>query len=206
MDKYTELYAWIWKAFGREAFSIDQFRSTFPTSQGPKVAHDLVKKGYLRSLARGVYEAVEPVDFIGRIAGEEADLGLLERAGREYAFCDSTAVSIWTDGYYWTGFTRGFRPINVAIRKRDSAFWRRFFKEAGARLAFEGESRTLYGQVYVLHPREPLAYEKKDGLKAVPLKETVDFCLKRELAYEPALKYLDRKYGIGYGKREKMTT
>ena len=206
MGKYTELYAWIWKAFGREAFSIDQFRSTFPTSQGPKVAHDLVKKGYLRSLARGVYEAVEPADFIGRIGGEEVDLELLGRAGREYAFCDSTAVSIWTDGYYWTGFTRGFRPVNVAIRKRDRAFWRKFFRETGARFVFEGESRTLYGQVYVLHPREPLAYEEKDGLKAVPLKETVDFCLKRELTYEPALEYLERKYGIGYGKREPMAT
>ena len=64
----------------------------------------------------------------------------------------------------------------------------------------------MYGQVYDLHPREPLAYEKKDGLKAVPLKETVDFCLKRELAYEPALEYLEQKYGIGYGKREQMTT
>ena len=204
MDKYTELYAWVWKAFRGEPFSMDQFRSTFPTSQGPKVTHDLVKKGYLRRMGRGIYGAVEPSDFIGKIATEGNDLGLVEKAGKEYAFCESTAVSIWTGGYYWTGFTKGFRPVNLAIRKRDAAFWRRFFRKAGVKIAFEGESRTLYGQVFVLHPREHLSYEEKEGLKVVPLKEVVEFCLKRELAYEPALEYLDEKYHIGYGRREQM--
>ena len=206
MDKYTELYAWIWKAFRGEPFSIDQFRSTFPTSQGPKVAHDLVKKGYLRRMGRGAYGAVEPSDFIGKIAAEGNDIGLVEKAGKEYAFCESTAVSIWTDGYYWTGFTKGFRPVYVAIRKRDSVSWRKFFRKAGVKFAFEGENKTLYGQVFVLHPREHLSYEEKEGLKVVPLKEAVEFCLKRELAYEPALEYLDKKYHIGYGRREQMMT
>lgn len=206
MDRYTELYAWIWKAFGRGTFSIDQFRSTFPTSQGPKVTHDLVKKGYLRTVARGVYEVVEPADFIERIAGQEVDLGLLERAGREYAFCGSTAVSLWTDGYYWTGFTRGFRPIEVAIWKKERAFWRKFFKRMGARFVFEGESRTLYGPVYVVQPRERLAFTEKDGVKVVPLDEVVEFCLRHELIYEPALEYLDQKYNIGYKKREQLAT
>lgn len=206
MDKYTELYAWIWKAFGRENFSIDQLRSTFPTSQGPKVAHDLVKKGYLKSVSRGVYEAIEPQDFIERIAENESDVVLLETAGKEYAFCDSTGVSIWTDGYYWTGFTRGFKPINVAIRRKDSGFWKRFFKKMGVKYTFEGKSRTLYGQVYVLHPRERLIYEKKEGVMVVPLDEVVSFCLKHELVYEPALEYLDKQYNIGYRKREQMAT
>jgi len=202
MDKYTELYAWIWKAFGRDDFSIDQFRSTFPTSQGTKVAHDLVKKGYLKRVGRGIYEAVEPKEFVEKIAEEEVDFGLLENAGKDYAFCSSTAVSIWTDGYYWTGFTRGFKPINVAIRKKDAAFWKKFFKKNKIKYALERDSRTLYGQVFVLHPREKLTYVEKDGLKIVPLDEVVSFCLKHELIYEPALEYLDEKYNIGYRRRE----
>jgi len=206
MDKYTELYAWIWNAFGREKFSLDQFRSTFPTSQGPKVTHDLIKKGYLRTRGRGVYEAVEPNDFVASIAGDESDLCLLESAGKEYAFCDNTAVSIWTDGYYWTGFTRGFKPVNAAIRRKDSGFWKRFFRNRGVKYTFEGESRTLYGQVYVLHRRERLAYKEKDGLRVIPLDEVVSFCLKHELVYEPALEYLDKRYNIGYRKREQMVT
>ena len=204
MDKYTELYAWIWKAFGKGRFSIDQFRSTFPTSQGPKVAHDMVKKGYLKRAGRGVYEAIEPSKFIEKIGENEVDFTILNGAGKDYAFCDSTAVSIWTDGYYWTGFTQGFRPINVTINKRDKASWRNFFKRKGVRYAFESETRTLYGQVFVLHPRERLKYVEKDGFKVILLKETVDFCLKHELVYEPALEYLDEKYGIGYKRRERM--
>lgn len=82
MDKYTELYAWIWKAFGMEKFSIDQFRSTFPTSQGLKVAHDLVKKGYLKRLGRGAYGAIEPPKFIESVAESGEDLGVLNRAGK----------------------------------------------------------------------------------------------------------------------------
>lgn len=204
MDKYTELYAWMWKAFGKENFSLDQLRATFPTSQGPKVAHDLVKKGYLKRVGRGVYGVIEPSEFVERIAEAEEDLAVLNKAGKDYAFCDSIGVSIWTDGYYWTGFTKGFRPINVAVRKRDRAFWKNFFRRTGARYAFEGESRTLYGQVFVLHPRETVTYVLKDGLNVVPLEEVVDFCLKHELVYEPALEYLDEKYGIGYTRRERM--
>jgi hypothetical protein len=198
MDKYTELYAWIWKAFGRESFSIDQFRSTFPTSQGPKVIHDLVKKGYLRRVSRGVYQAIEPDEFVEKISEVEADYGLLKSAGKDYAFCDNTAVSLWTDGYYWTGFTRGFKPVNVAVRKKDLDFWKNFFKRTGIKYALPGESRTLYGQVYVLHPRGNLDYTEKEELKVVPLDEVVSFCLKHTLAYEPALGYLEKRYRIGY--------
>jgi hypothetical protein len=204
MDKYTELYAWIWKAFGREIFSIDQFRSTFPTSQGPKVIHDLVKKGYLRRVSRGVYQAIEPDEFVEKISEVEADYGLLKSAGKDYAFCDNTAVSLWTDGYYWTGFTRGFKPVNVAVRKKDLDFWKNFFKRTGIKYALSGESRTLYGQVYVLHPRGNLDYTEKEELKVVSLDEVVSFCLKHTLAYEPALGYLEKRYRIGYRSREQM--
>jgi hypothetical protein len=117
MDKYTELYGWMWKCFGNEAFTIDEFRLVFPTSQAPKVIHDLLKKGYVSRVSRGIYRMTEPEDFVRRISEEEADDRFLDDAGKDYAFCDSTAVAIWTDGYYWTGFAKGFRPIHVAIRE-----------------------------------------------------------------------------------------
>lgn len=204
MDKYTELYAWIWKAFGKESFSIDQFRSTFPTSQGPKVVHDLIKKGYLKRMGRGIYSVVEPNSFIEKIGEGEVDFDFLQKAGKEYAFCDSTAVSLWTDGYYWTGFTKGYRPINLAIRKKDQGAWMKFFRKAGVRFVFEGENKTLYGQVFVLHPTKHLAYQEKDGLKVAPLDSVVTYCLQHELVFEPALEYLDEKYKIGYSVRERV--
>jgi len=204
MDRYTELYAWIWKTFQREEFSIDQFRSTFPTSQAPKVIHDLVKKGYLERRARGVYKALEPEEFIQTIAENQMDYVLVEKAEKDYAFCENTAVSIWTDGYYWTGFTRGFKPVNVAVRTKDLRFWKDFFRRNGISYTVAGESRTLYGQVYVLHPKERLESVRKNGLRVIPLEDVVSFCLERELAYEPALEYLDERYGIGYETREAL--
>ena len=204
MDKYTELYAWMWKSFGGEEFTIDEFRMVFPTSQAAKVVHDLAAKGYIYRVRRGTYRLTEPGDFVSNISGREPDDTVLEEAGKDYALCESTAVAIWTDGYYWTGFTKGFRPVHIAVRKRDLKDWRAFFRKKRARFAVEGESRTLYGKVYILHPRESVRSEDREGSRVVPLDEVVGFCLEREMAYEPALEYLDEKYGIGYPRREAL--
>jgi len=196
MDKYTELYAWIWKTFHRQEFSIDQFRSTFPTSQAPKVIHDLVKKACLERTAGGMYKAIEPEEFIQGIAENEMDSVFLEKAGKDYAFSENSAVSIWTDGYYWTGFTRGFKPISLAVREKDLRNWKDFFMKKGVMYALEGERRTLYGQVYILHPRKQVKSVTKNNLRVIPLEEVVSFCLERELTYEPPLEYLDERYGV----------
>ena len=72
MNQYTELYAWIRHSFGDESFSIDSFRAVFPTSQAPKVIHDLVSEGYLQRTDRGVYRAVKPEKLIEGIIQKDA--------------------------------------------------------------------------------------------------------------------------------------
>lgn len=207
MDQYTELYCWMWSAFGKEQFSLDQFRSVFPTSQAAKVIHDLAKKGYVQRVKRGTYRVTEPGEFIKRVSEQkEPDDRILEKSGKKYAFCESTAVAVWTDGYYWTGFTRGFRPVHIAVTKRDLDSWRDFFRKRRVKHALEKESKTLYGKVYILHPRKSVKVTIKDGMRVVPLEEVVDFCLEREIGYEPALEYLDEKYRIGYSRRESLET
>jgi hypothetical protein len=84
--------------------------------------------------------------------------------------------------------------------------WRAYLKRKGVRFAVEGESRTLYGKVYVLHPRESFRSVEQNGSRVVPLEEAVGFCLEREIAYEPALEYLDERYRIGYERREALET
>ena len=204
MDKYTELYGWMWKCFGKEAFTIDEFRMVFPTSQAPKVIHDMLRKGYVSRVSRGTYRMTEPENFVRKISEEETDDRFLQDAGKDYAFCDSTAVAIWTDGYYWTGFTKGFRPIHVAIREKDKDFWRNYLKKKGIRFALSGQSRTLYGRVYILHPRKVVDPVEIEETPVVPLDEVVGFCLEKEFAYEPALEYMDEKYQIDYPKRETL--
>ena len=205
MDRYTELYAWIFHSFGEEEFSIDQFRATFPTSQAPKVIHDLVEHGYLERVRRGIYRAVKPgtlIESVVRSGGED----VLGEAERKYAYCGSNAVAIWTDGYYWTGFTKGFKPKHIKVRETDLDYWKRFFRGHGCNFVLEGESRTLYGVVYILHPEEDFEVEEKNGFRVIPLEEVVSYCLENELSYSPALEYLDERYDIGCRSRESLAT
>jgi hypothetical protein len=202
MNQYTELYAWIRHSFGNESFTIEAFRSVFPTSQAPKVIHDLIQQGYVQRVSRGVYRAVEPKEWIASIITKgSAWKKIIKSAQRKYAYCDSTAVSIWTEGYYWTGFTKGFRPIHIKVLKKDISYWREFFEGHAARYAMAEENRTLFGFVYIIHPEQDFDAVEKNGDKVIPLEEVVRFCLEHEMAYQPALEYLDEHYGIGYRSR-----
>jgi len=202
-----ELYAWISHAFGREEFGIDDFRAVFPTSQAPKVIHDLVGYGYLERVERGKYRAVNPENLIKEIVKrgmEKKDV--IKGAKRKYAYCESSAVSIWTDGYYWTGFTKGFIPIHVKVRRKDLNYWERFFRKKRTNYTLEGNRKTLYGVVSILHPEEDFEAVKKNGYSVIPLEQVVKWCLEKEMIYQPALEYLDQEYGIGYRRREYIAT
>src|SRR5207247_1842265 len=81
-------------------------------------------------------------DFLRR---DTAAFGLPDRSALPHAYCEATAVSIWTDGGYWTGFTRGFRPLHLRVRRADLPAWRAFFRAAGARASLAGARETLVG-------------------------------------------------------------
>lgn len=205
MDRYTELYAWIVHSFGESEFSIGEFRATFPTPQAPKIIHDLVEQGYLERVKRGIYRAVKPESLVKNVV-KASGKDVLEFAERKYAYCKSNAVAIWTDGYYWTGFTKGFKPRHIKVREKDLGYWQKFFKEHDVDYALEWESRTLYGVVYILHPEDDFEVEEKNGFKVIPLEEVVSYCLENELSYAPALEYLDEHYNIGYKAKESLKT
>jgi hypothetical protein len=68
----------------------------------------------------------------------------------DYAFCDSTAVAIWTDGYYWTGFTKGFRPHTRRYQGKRQGFLEKLFEEEGdpVRLV-RAKSDVVWQSVYL---------------------------------------------------------
>lgn len=203
MNKYTRLYAWMWFCFRDQEFSIDSFRATFPISQAPKVIHDLVKLGYIKREKRGIYRVAEPEAFIGGLVRAEMERpDVLNEVYKKYAYTENNAVSIWTDGFYWTGFTRGFIPRHIKVRTRDVKSWQSFFRQKGLDFALEDENRSLFGQVYILHARKDFKVVEKEGIRVIPLEETVRFCLEHEPIYAPALEYLEGKYRIGYSKKE----
>ena len=120
MNRYTKMYGWLYNTFGNNIFTIDDFRMTFPSSQPTKIIHDLIKLDFMKRVKRGKYQIMKPEDFVKRIVKENLEKDdILQKSDKKYAFTNSTAVNIWTDGYYWTDFTKGFKPIHIYILKKD---------------------------------------------------------------------------------------
>lgn len=191
---YDQLYAWMHIAFGAEPFTIDAFRATFPSPAPAKVLSDLHRLAYLESEGRGAYRLVAPEERIRRLVErEDAFVGLPGRADLPHAYCDDTAVTIWTDGSYWTGFSPGFRPLHLRVRREDVRAWRDHFHAAGGRATVEGSRETLFGVVHVLHPARRVRAVGRGGVRVVPIEEAYAFAAARPYLYEPVLPILERR-------------
>jgi len=195
-NRYDQLYAWMTIAFGDREFTIDDFRATFPSPAPAKVLSDLRRLGYSEASRRGTYRVIAPNARVRAVIDSERGvLDLVERARLPHAYCDSTAVAVWTDGGYWTGSTSGFRPIHVRVRRADLARWRRFFREHGARATVEGSRETLFGYVHVLHPADSVRSVEHEGMRVVPAREVLAWARARPYAYEPVLSLLRKAAG-----------
>ena len=191
------MYGWLYNSFENKTFTIDDFRMIFPSSQPTKIIHDLIKLDYMKRVKRGIYKVVQPNDFVKKIVKENLKKeDILKKSNKKYAITDSTAVSIWTDGYYWTDFTKGFKPIHINILKKDIKYWDSFFRQNDTEYVFEGKNKTLFGLTFILHPKEKIETENKNGNYVIPLKNIITFCQKNMYLYRPALEYLDKKYNL----------
>jgi sugar-specific transcriptional regulator TrmB len=191
------MYGWLYNTFGNNTFTIDDFRMIFPSPQPTKIIHDLIKLDFMKRTKRGKYRIIKPEEFVKKIIKENLEKhNILQKSNKKYAYANSTAVNIWTDGYYWTDFTRGFKPVHIYILKKDINYWKEFFNQHDVEYVLEGEHKTLFGLTYVLHPKETFTVETKDGNAVVPLKEIITYCQNNIILYRPALEYLDKKYHL----------
>ena len=197
MNRYTKMYGWLYNIYGNTTFTIDDFKMTFPSPQPVKIIHDLIRLKYMKRVKRGKYQIIKPEDYVKRIVKENLDTeDILKESDKKYAFTNSTAVNIWTDGTYLTGFTKGFKPIHIQILKKDTKHWNDFFKKNNAEYVLEGENKTLFGLTYILHPKDSFNFEIKDDNFVVPLREIIKYCQKNIYLYRPALEYIERKYNL----------
>ncbi len=197
MNRYTKMYGWLYNTFGNNTFTIDDFRMIFPSPQPTKAVHDLIKLDFMKRIKRGKYKIVKPKDFVKNIIQDNLDKeDILKHAERKYAYSDSTAVKIWSDGYYWTDFTKGFKPIHIKVLKKDIKYWNGFFRRNDVEYVFDDIHKTLFGLTYIVHPFDKFKIKLKEGISVVPLEETVKFCKKNEFVYRPVLEYLDKKYKL----------
>jgi len=198
MNRYTKMYGWLYNTFGTTQFTTNDFRMMFPSPQPTKTIHDLIKLDFMKRVQHGKYQMIKPEEFVRHIVQDNVNKeGILQQAEKIYAFCESTAVTIWTDGYYWTDFTKGFKPIHIKVFMKDMPYWIDFFKRRDAEYVIAGEQKTLFGVTYVVHPTDTIPYEMKDGDPIIPLKETIQFCQGNVLLYRPALEYLDKQFNLG---------
>ena len=197
MNRYTKMYGWLYNTFENKTFTIDDFRMTFPSSQPAKIIHDLIKLDFMERIKHGKYKMIKPNEYVKKIIKENLEQDdILEKSNKKYAFTNSTAVNIWTDGYYWTDFTKGFKPVHIYILKKDVTYWTEFFRQHDVEYVLEDGNKTLFGLTYVLYPKERFTFEIKEGNAVVPLKEIVQYCQKNIYLYRPALEYLDKKYNL----------
>jgi len=186
-----ELHAWILEAFGTGEFNLSNFRATFPSPAPAKILSDLVHKGYLTRVRRGVYRAIPPGHRTRSIVARgDAAFGLASRSSLPHAYSRETAIAIWTDGGYWTGFTAGFRPLHLDVNRKDVARWKTFFARQGARVAVEGEPATLFGIVHLLHPVEKVRSVRRGGIRVVPRRVALAYAEARPYSFEPVIPVL----------------
>ncbi len=206
MNRYTKMYGWLYNTFGNTPFTIDDFRMNFPSPQPTKNIHDLITLKYIRRKKRGTYQIVNPNDYVRNIVKENTEsTDAIRHSNKKYAYAQSTAVNIWTDGYYWTDFTKGFKPIHIYVLQKDVQYWRDFFNQHDVEYCVEGENKTLFGITYILHPKETFTVDSKDNTPITPLKEIVKYCQNNIILYRPALEYLDKKYHLNlYENYESM--
>jgi hypothetical protein len=196
MNRYVELWSWVLEVFGEKAFTLDEFRAVFPSPDPAKVVHDLAGLNLISRVETGTYKAVRPTELSRRLVEESMSKEkILGKTTKPYALSHDDAVRVWTDGYYWTGFTPGFKPVHIEVNKADVEEWERFFDENNADHAFEDERRTLFGLVFILHPVPRVHRTIKNGVPVIPLSRVEAFCKERVGTYGPALEYLQHKYG-----------
>src|SRR3990170_1029102 len=125
---------------------MDEFRAVFPSPDPAKVLHDMARLNLIHRTGKATYISVRPADLARKIVEESmARERILEDTNLPFAFSHDDAVTIWTDGSYWTGFTAGFKPVHLQVNKADREAWQRFLTENQADYAFEDERKTMCG-------------------------------------------------------------
>ena len=185
---------------------LTNFVPSFPAPDPAKVVHDLAKLNLITRLQTGIYKVASPLDFSRMMVKQSMSKEkLLASAPASFAYSHDDAVRIWTDSYYWTGFTAGYKPVHIEIRRTDARRWEQFFRGNHAAYAFEGDRKTLFGLVFLLHPVREVRSETKDGVPVIPLVKVMEYCIEMRGVYEPAVTYLRKKFGAKLSRAQSLS-
>lgn len=191
MYNYFKLYAWMKHCFPDE-FTIGDFRQMFESPQPAKILHDLTVLGFLERVKRGVYRSsnldVLMKDIVERNR-KDAD-AISEVGQKRYAFSHANAVKIYTGGKHDAGITKGYMPIHLTVLEDDLGWWENFFTSRDIEYVLEGKNKTMFGVIYILHPRKRFTIKKLHGMPVVSKDDVIKFCQRDKKFHKEALKYL----------------
>lgn len=115
-------------------------------------------------------------------------------SGLTYAFTETDAVFIWTDGGYNIARSRDNYPIFIEVLDKDIEQWKRFFKNVVVGVTTNIEKRK--GIYFVLMPKKEITNILKGDVYVIPLENTVAYAQKYIYNFQPALEMLDQMYNL----------
>lgn len=188
-----EAYAVLRSRFGHGEFGPEYLSWFISKPMVKKTLHVLEKSGWIRRVGKGRYVCVSP-DSVFQSMIQFRVPGLLERAGKPFAYAGASAVEVWTDyGYIQRSWEHS--PYFVRVLRRDVKFWVSYFRANKVR-AFVASPEPSLGEFVVLEPQARLSREEHAGSPVQALDDVVRYCERHIEAFEYPLAYLKAKYGI----------
>jgi len=188
-----QAYSILYNRFGDQPFESNYLDWFLSRGMVKKTLHVLEKKRWIRRVRKGSYVCIGP-DEVFRSMAQFRVPGLLEEAGRNYAYTGASAVEVWTD-YSYIQRSWEHSPYFVKVLDGDVKFWTRHFRGHKVNV-FVKEAQPAIGEFVVLFPQEQLKYEVHDDVPVDNLREVTRFCERNIEAFEYPLAYLRNKFGV----------
>lgn len=115
-------------------------------------------------------------------------------SGLTYAFTETDAVFIWTDGGYNIARSRDNYPIFIEVLDADIEQWKSFFENVAVNITTHIEKQK--GIYFVLMPKKQITNILKGDVYVIPLEDTVAYAQKYIYNFQPALEMLDQMYKL----------
>ena len=115
-------------------------------------------------------------------------------SGLTYAFTETDAVFIWTDGGYNIARSRDSYPMFIDVLEKDIEQWKTFFNNVAVSVTANIEKQK--GIYFVLIPKKEINKTVKNDVYVIPLEDTVTYAQKYIYNFQPALEMLDQMYHL----------
>lgn len=185
------MYSLLYLKFENKQFGLDSVRWYFSKQMLKKLVFNLVERGWLKSVKRGIYSCRAPNEAVAGLFKPKVEKAL-SKSGLSYCFTKASAAEIWSNETYiqrsWE-----YSPFFVKILKKDLAKWKKFLDSEGIKFFTDSPSNSI-GEFVVLVPVDSIKIDFHDSKPIEPLQETIEFCEANKDGFEYVLAYFSNKY------------